>query len=61
MNLTYNPASGLIKRDGAVVGIVTQTKSGFTFDQYTSNKVPQLTALSVKKLLPKIKKALHGD
>lgn len=61
MNLTYNPASGLIKRGGAVVGIVTQTDAGFTFDHYKFKDAPQLTALSIKKLLSKIKVRLEED
>lgn len=58
MTLTHNPSSGLIKQDGAVIGVITRSGNKFVFDQYTFKRVPQLSATSIKLLLPKIKKAL---
>jgi len=58
MKLTHNPKTGVIKKDGAVVGVITKTGNKFVFDHYTFKKGPKLNATTVEALLPKIKKEL---
>ncbi len=57
MALTYSPASGLIKRDGAVIGAIKKVKSRYVFVHFMFEPI-KCDAASVEDLLPKIKKAL---
>ena len=61
MILTHNPKSGVIKRDGAVVGVITKAGRSFVFDHYTFKKGKQLSAATVAALLPKIRKQLDEN
>lgn len=58
MKLTHNPASGHIKQDGAVVGIVKQIKRDYVFSYYKFDTI-ECSAKTLEKLLPKVRKLLE--
>jgi hypothetical protein len=62
MTLTYNPSSGAIKRDGAVVGTIVhdaRKKKPYSVTFYAKGKKTNIKpAETVEELLPQIKKVL---
>jgi len=60
MKLTHNPSSGVIKRDGAVVGVIKSDKRRFIFVLYAFDKI-ECNAPTIEKLLPKIKKLMEEE
>jgi hypothetical protein len=57
MNLTYNPASGHVKRDGAIIGTIRKLKQEFVFTYYRFAS-DDIRAASVEALLPQIRDML---
>lgn len=59
--LTYNPSSGAIKRDGVVVGNIIhdkRKKKPYSVTLYQFKKTTIKPAETIEELLPQIKKVL---
>ncbi len=59
MSLTYSPASGLIKRDGVVIGAIEKKHNLYLFKHYKFKDRFTCSAATIEALLPKIKKELQ--
>lgn len=59
MRMSYNPRSGHVKRDGAVVGVMERTAAGYQYRCYCVRRVV-IKGESVVELMSAVRKHYEG-